>query len=110
MLRDDVNKARKIKCLKTISNVLKRDFVKNLLNTTTSRYEYEQEVQLMKTLIQHILRNFPSNSYMDRYTFVFQVVSGIGTLKFVEGLEHLGLGRLDVAQLIKESFTSQAKP
>ena len=64
-------------------------------------YNNEQEVHFMKTLIQHILVNFPSNSYMDRYAFVYQLDYRV---------ERAGHGPTQFIKLIKESFTSQAKP
>ena len=95
----DNNKASKIKCLKAIIEALKSMNVTNLV--TPIIYDNEQEVNLMKTLIQHILLNFPSNSYMDRYTFVYQLDCRVETA---------GHGPTQFIKLIKESFTSQAKP
>ena len=46
-------------------------------------------IQLMKTLIKHVLQNFTSNSYMERHTFVHQL-----------DVEHQNF-----IALIKESFT-----
>ena len=97
-LADNI-KASKIKCLKAIIEALKSMNVTNLV--TPIIYDNEQEVNLMKTLIQHILLNFPSNSYMDRYTFVYQLDCRVETA---------GHGPTQFIKLIKESFTSQAKP
>ena len=46
-------------------------------------------IQLMKTLVKHVLQNFISNSYMERHTFVHQL-----------DVEHQNF-----IALIKESFT-----
>ena len=92
-------KASKIKCLKAVIEALKSMYITNLV--TPIIYDNEQEVELMKTVIQHILRNFPSNSYMDRYTFVYQLDCRVETA---------GHGPTQFIKLIKESFTSHAKP
>ena len=92
-------KESKIKCLEAVLEALESMHVSNLV--TPIIYDNEQEVGLMKTLIQHILRNFPSNSYMDRYTFVYQLDCKVETA---------GHGPTNFIKLIKESFTSQAKP
>ena len=46
-------------------------------------------IQLMKTLVKHVLQNFISNSYMERHAFVHQL-----------DVEHQNF-----IALIKESFT-----
>ena len=40
--------------------------------------EIQQVAQLSKILIEYILQNFPSKSYMDRYTFVYQLELHLG--------------------------------
>ena len=95
----DNNKASKIKCLKAIIEALKNMNVTNL--GTPIIYNNEQELHFMKTLIQHILVNFPSNSCMDRYAFVYQLDYRV---------ERAGHSPTQFIKLIKESFTSQAKP
>ena len=48
-------------------------------------------IQLMKTLVKHVLQNFISNSYMERHAFVYQLDEAHGNTNFIA--------------LIKESFT-----
>ena len=48
-------------------------------------------IQLMKTLVKHVLQNFTSNSYMERHAFVYQLDEAHGNTNFIA--------------LIKESFT-----
>ena len=63
--------------------------------------EIQQEAQLSKILIEYILQNFPSKSYMDRYTFVYQLESHLG----YHGLRLL----VDKRQLVRKSFTSDSE-
>ena len=51
--------------------------------------EFVESIQLMKTLVKHVLQNFASNSYMERHAFVYQLNSKYGNF----------------IPLIKESFT-----
>ena len=56
-------------------------------------FEYEKNgnnIKLMKILIKHILQNFVSNSYMERYSFVYQLTGNYVKPNFIP--------------LIKESF------
>ena len=55
------------------------------------RFQY---IQLMKTLIKHILQNFASNSYMERHAFVYE-------LEFEDSI----YGKSNFKPLIKESYT-----
>ena len=48
-------------------------------------------IQLMKTLVKHVLQNFSSNSYMERHAFVYRLDEAHGNTNFIA--------------LIKESFT-----
>ena len=103
------NKTRKIKHLKAVNKALESLFdAKNLMGNHMGKKsgenedEIQQEAQLSKILIEHILQNFPSKSYMDRYTFVYQLESHLG----YHGLRLL----VDKRQLVRKSFTSQAKP
>ena len=40
-------------------------------------------IQLMKTLVKHVLQNFTSNSYMERHTFVYQLDDAHGNTNFI---------------------------
>ena len=55
------------------------------------RFHY---IQLIKTLIKHILQNFASNSYMERHAFVYE-------LEFEDSI----YGKSNFKPLIKESYT-----
>ena len=55
------------------------------------RFQY---IQLMKTLIKHILQNFASLSYMERHAFVYE-------LEFEDSI----YGKSNFKPLIKESYT-----
>ena len=59
------------------------------------RFHY---IQLMKTLIKHILQNFASLSYMERHAFVYRLDEAHGNTNFIA--------------LIKESstFNQDQKP
>ena len=103
------NKTRKIKHLKAVNKALESLFdAKNLMGNHMGKKsgenedEIQQEAQLSKILIEHILQNFPSKSYMDRYTFVYQLEWQLS----YHGLRQL----VDKRQLVRKSFTSQAKP
>ena len=56
------------------------------------KYDDEHEIQLMKMLIKHILHNFPSNSYMKRYSFVYKLFINSSSINYMH--------------LIKESFAA----
>ena len=106
------NKARKIKLLKAVNKALESLFdakyskeynLGKKCDCESYEDEIQREAQLSKILIEHILQNFPSKSYMDRYTFVCQLESHLGC--------HHGLRlRVDKRQLVRKSFTSEAKP
>ena len=51
-------------------------------------------IQLMKTLVKHVLQNFSSNSYMERHAFVYE-------LEFEDSI----YGKSNFKPLIKESYT-----
>ena len=91
------DKKSKIKCLKAVLVALK--FMHYTNSGTVMKYENEKEVQLMRTLINHILHNFPSNSYMVRYTFIHKLDANCAML-----------GPTNFIKLIKKSFTSKPKP
>ena len=55
-------------------------------------------IQLMKTLVKHVLQNFTSNSYMERHAFVYQLDDFDPTLDDAHG-------NTNFIALIKESFT-----
>lgn len=55
-------------------------------------------IQLMKTLVKHVLQNFISNSYMERHAFVYQLDDFDPTLDDAHG-------NTNFIALIKESFT-----
>ena len=97
------NKARKIKFLNAINRALESLYdAKNSKKYHMGKKcgenedEIQQEAQLSKILIQHILQNFPSKSYMDRYTFVYQLELQLG---YHHGVE-------TTSQLVRKSFTS----
>ena len=60
--------------------------------------EFVESIQLMKTLVKHVLQNFASNSYMERHAFVYQF-DKYGY--FSDGVDY---GNIFIP-LIKESFT-----
>ena len=105
------NKARKIEFLKAVNKALESLFDAKYskeynMGKKCDCEEYEdviqREAQLSKILIEHILQNFPSKSYMDRYTFVYQLEVHLS----YHGLRLL----VDKCQLVRNSFTSEAKP
>ena len=104
------NKARKIKLLKAVNKALESLFdAKNIYGNHMGNKceenddEIQEVAQLSRILIEYILQNFPSKSYMDRHTFVYQLESHLGC--------HHGLRlRVDKRQLVRKSFTSEAKP
>ena len=100
-----------MKCLKAVMDALKiyqlqtstkqqrTDLIDDLINDLRGRMRWIyrdtnfvldlDNIQLMKTLVKHVLQNFTSNSYMERHTFVHQL-----------DVEHQNF-----IALIKESFT-----
>ena len=83
---------------RTIICSLISSFMQYTNKGTVMNYENEKEVQLMRTLINHILHNFPSNSYMVRYTFIHKLDT------------NWAMGPTNFIKLIKKSFTSKPKP
>ena len=103
------NKARKIIFRKAVNKALESLFnAKNIYGNHMRNKcgenddEIQQEAQLSKILIEHILQNFPSKSYMDRYTFVYQLELHLS----YHGLRLL----VDKRQFVRNSFTSEGKP
>ena len=101
-----------MKCLKAVMDALKiyqlqtstkqeHKDLRNLINDLRSRKRWIYRdanfvldlanIQLMKTLVKHVLQNFSSNSYMERHAFVHQLDEAHGNTNFIA--------------LIKESFT-----
>ena len=102
-----------MKCLKAVMDALKiyqlqtstkqqrTDLIDDLINDLRRRMRWIyrdtnfvldlDNIQLMKTLVKHVLQNFTSNSYMERHAFVYQLDDAHGNTNFIA--------------LIKESFT-----
>ena len=89
-----------MECLKAVMGALK---VYQLPTDTRGYIEGNQiyldkdglksnNIQLMKTLVKHVLQNFASNSYMERHAFVHQLDAKYANTNFIA--------------LIKESFTT----
>ena len=103
------NSTCKMECLKAVMGALKflptsaydatcqirKTIGKHSVKDGGLRFQY---IQLMKTLIKHILQNFASNSYMERHAFVYQF-DKYGY--FSDGVDY---GNIFIP-LIKESFT-----
>ena len=99
------NSTCKMECLKAVMGALKflptsaydatcqirKTIGKHSVKDGGLRFQY---IQLMKTLIKHILQNFASLSYMERHAFVYE-------LEFEDSI----YGKSNFKPLIKESYT-----
>ena len=82
-----------LKALMQALGLSSTDLCREMVGTMHYAYDYEiNSIKLMKILIKHILQNFVSNSYMERYSFVYHLEGSHDNTNFIA--------------LIKESFAA----